>query len=352
MRFRLLAAAVLAASAARASNVSDQLSVNDTQATATNPRSGNVSDNLALDLDLNDQWSVNLGGTVTAEQATPAAARGQFGTSGSVLTMISAGVDWDASDHWSFGLDLDYAPQSTQDVGTEIAVGTATGQALVQSKTSQLDAGLDVSYDTAGESNLEWYFSAGLSATHQGIDQQILRAHVGTLTLADIKRLCASQPKRPVCKALLNSQASVSLDSGKLSLGATATAWRDTDLTLSGDFYHYQQDPASVAYPSLALAHLGVGIPIAPLTYLLRFEVAHRFGDLQAKVWLQGGKYAAGTGADSTKGIGVKVQYKLTRTFKMWVAASGQSDLAEPDPSLPTEESKSSTIALGAQYRF
>jgi len=47
MRYRLLFAVALAAAGARASNVSDQLSVNSTQATATNPRSGNVSDNLA-----------------------------------------------------------------------------------------------------------------------------------------------------------------------------------------------------------------------------------------------------------------------------------------------------------------
>ena len=360
MRFRLLLAAALAAAGARASDVSDQLSVNNTQATSTNPRSGNVSDNLGLDLDLSDKWSFNAGMTVTAESATPAASKGQFGTSGSVLTNFSAGVDWDATDNWSAGLSLDYSPQSTQDVGTDVSFtdakgATVTGQALVQSITSQVDGGFDVSYDTAGDSNLEWDFTAGLTGTHQGIDQAITRAHVGTLTLAQIEALCASQPKRKICAALLRSQTAVSLDSEKLSLGATATAYRDTDLTLSVDLYHYEQDPASVAYPSLAAAHLGTGIPIAPLEYLVRSEVLHRWGDFQARLWVQAGKYEPGTGGDNTKAIGVKLQYKFTKTFKMWLSASGQSDLDAPDPGppiLPGQVSKSGTIAVGGQYRF
>ena len=358
MRYRLFLAVALAAAGARASNVSDQLSVNSTQATATNPRSGNVSDNLAATFDLSEKWSLNAGATLTAEGATPAASAGQFGTSGSVLTMFSAGLDWDATDNWSFGLDLDVSPQSTQQVGADISVLTATGQtisgqALIQSQTSEFDGGLDVTYDTAGESDLEWLFNAGVSGTHLATDQLITRAHIGTLSFAQLKALCASQPKRKVCEALGTATA-VTLDSEKFSLAATATAWRDTDLTLSGDVYHYEQDPKSVLYPSLTAMHLGMGMPIAPLKYLARAEVLHRFGDFSAKLWVQGGEYEAGT-ADSTKAIGAKLQYKFTRTFKMWLSASGQSDLGAPDaatPNQPGQVSKSSTIAMGAQYRF
>jgi len=355
MRFRLLLAAALAASAARASNVSDQVSVNNTQATDTNPRSGNVSDNLSASFDLSEKASLNLGATLTAEGATPAASRGQFGTSGSVLTMFSAGLDWDMTDNWSFGVDLDVSPQSTQQVGTDISVVDATGrtldgQALIDSKSSQFDGGVDLSYDTAGESGLEWYFSAGIAGTHLSSEQSITRAHIGTLSFAQLKTACAAQPGRRVCKAL-SSQSNVSLDSEKLSLAATATAWRDTDLTVSGDLYHYEEDPQSVLYPSLVAAHLGMGMPIAPLAWLARVELLHRFGDFSAKVWAQGGKYEAGT-ADNTKALGVKLQYKFTKSFKMWVSASGQSDIGAPDATQPAQESRSGTVAMGGQYRF
>ena len=354
MRMRsIFTVTLLTAAAARASNVSNQISVNNTQETATNPRSGNVSDNLSASFDLSDKWSLDAGITLTAESATPAATRGGFGTSGSLLTMLSAGVNFDATDNWSLSLDGNFAPQSTQSVGTEISIGTATGQALVTSQSSEVDGTAEVSYDTAGDSGLEWNFSLGLSGEHQAIDQAITRARVGTLTLAQIKALCAAQPKRKVCEALRDRTA-VTLDSEKLSLAATSTIANDTDVTLSGDLYHYEQDPAEVAYPSVVAARLGTGMPIAPLQYLIRAEVAHRFGDFMAKLYAQGGKYETGTGADNTKAIGLKLQYKFTKTFKLWLSASGQTDSSEPDPqggSTPPD-SKSSTIALGGQYRF
>jgi hypothetical protein len=355
MRFRLLLAVALASAAARASNVSDQLSVNNTQATTTNPRSGNVSDNLSASFDLAENVSLDLGATLTAESATPAAARGQFGTSGSVLTLFSAGLDWDVTDNWSLAFDADVSPTSTQEVGTDISVVDATGrtlngQALIDSQSSQYDGGFDLSYDTAGESNLEWYLSAGVTGTHVATNQAVTRAHIGTLSFAQIKSLCAAHPGSKVCQAI-NTQTAVTLDSEKFSLAATATAWRGTDLTLSGDVYHYEQDPKSVLYPSLVAAHLGMGMTIAPLAYLARAEILQRFGDFSAKLWVQGGQYEAGT-ADSTKGIGVKLQYKFTKSFKTWITASGQSDITEPDATTPGQTIKSSTIALGAQYRF
>ena len=352
-------AILLAAAAARASDVSDQLSVNSAQATATQPRSGNVSDNLAATFTLGEQWSIDLGATLTAESATPAASKGQFGTSGSVLTMFSLGADYDATDNWSFGLSADLSPSSTQQVGTDFTLPTAsgstvTGQALVQSATSQFDATAEAAYDTAGDSDLEWDFSAALTGSHESTDQQITRAHVGTVTLAQLKSICAAQPKRKVCQALSASSA-VSLDSEKLSLSVTPTLYKDTDVSLSADLYHYEEDPASIAYPSLAAAHLGTGMPVAPLKYLARLDVLHRFGDFSAKLWVQAGKYEDGTGEDSTRAIGLKLQYKFNKKVKAWLTVSGQADSAAADPattSAAPEDSKSSTISLGGQYRW
>ena len=49
----------------------------------------------------------------------------------------------------------------------------------------------------------------------------------------------------------------------------------------------------------------------------------------------------------TTAGAGLKAQYKFTRSFRMWASLAGQNDV---DPS--GEASQSSTVALGAGYRF
>ena len=58
-----------------------------------------------------------------------------------------------------------------------------------------------------------------------------------------------------------------------------------TDLTLSADYYHYTQDATQAAYASLIFnGRGGAGVPVAPLQYLIRPEVAHRFGEDAADV--------------------------------------------------------------------
>ena len=71
MRFRVISLAFLLAAGARASSVTDEIGVNTTQATDSNPRSGNVSDSLNAALDLTDHWSLNLGALITLEGQTP-----------------------------------------------------------------------------------------------------------------------------------------------------------------------------------------------------------------------------------------------------------------------------------------
>src|SRR5207248_10328111 len=57
----------------------------------------------------------------------------------------------------------------------------------------------------------------------------------------------------------------VTLDSERLSANVSATLFTDTDVTLSGDYYVYQQNPAQVGFFTLVAAGRGAGVPIAPL---------------------------------------------------------------------------------------
>src|SRR5205085_7319885 len=88
----------------------------------------------------------------------------------------------------------------------------------------------------------------------------------------------------------------VTLDSERFSANVSATLFTDTDVTLSGDYYVYQQNPAQVGFFTLVAAGRGAGVPIAPLRYEVRPEVVHRFGDLSARLWVQAGEYVPGTG--------------------------------------------------------
>lgn len=358
MRHSLLLALVLVAFGARGSNISDELSVTNSQETPANPRSSFVTESLLGSIDLSDQWTLDLGAALTLEGKTAAAERGQFGSSGSAVTVLSAGVDYAPDDHWTTGVSFDFSPQSTQFAGTELQITTARGatstaQTLVRSTSSNLSEGVNVSYDTAGDSDLEWSFGGSLQASQFGTDQAITRVRYGNgaLTPAQLLALCRGSARRcPTAILHVLGATPATLDSERLQLDATATLDKDTDLTLSGSYYHYEQDPAQVGLFGFESVRQSVsggnGLPIAPLQYLIRPEVTRRAGDFSVKLWVQAGQYVAGTG-QSTAGIGARLQYRFTRAFKLWLIASGENDVDDQGMS-----SKSGTLAMGAGYRF
>lgn len=352
---RLALAAALAASAARATSITNEIGVNTTQSSDTNPRSGSVSDTLAGTIDITDQWTLDLGATLTLQGETPAAESGGFGTSGSAVSMFMIGLDWDISDHVTLGLLGRYSPPSTQDAGTSIALATGDVDALVESRTSEHGAGFDLSYDTAGDSDFEWAVMGGVSVNSLDTHQRVTEARTATgrvLTAAEIQAACAARTAacRPRLLATLKDQP-FTLDSERLTAAATVTAFRDTDVGLGGDYYLYTQDPTQLGYFSVAAAGRtavlgGNGVPIAPLHWLMRPEVTHRFGDFSARLWLQFGRYAPGTG-QNTSGAGLRLQYKFTRNFRLWLTATGQRDT--DDAGYVT---KSGGLALGTGWRF
>jgi hypothetical protein len=352
MRFRLLVILALFAASAGAHNVSDELTSSSTDATTANPRSGAVSDQLNASFDLNDEWTVSAGASLTAEGKTAALSRGAFGTSGGLVTSFSVGVDWQANDSWGIGLSFDYSPENTQFAGTQVLVNAGGNQAdaLLRSKSLQAEGGLEVTYDTAGESDLEWSFGGGVTTTHLDTDQAITRVRTSNgaaATPQQIKDYCASHKCPRALLDALRVQTGVTLDSQRLSATATAILWKDTDLTLSGDYYVYDQDPTQVGYYSVArIGQIGNGLNIAPVQFSVRPEVLHRFGGFSVKLWVQAGQYVSGAGQGTTS-AGLKLQYKFTKTFKMWATGSVEHDFDEGG-----NETKSNSISVGAGYRF
>ena len=94
MRLRPFLTLLVTATAATASSVRDEAVVNTVQPTAANPRSSSFTDSLNGSIDLSNEWTLNLGGSLTMQGRTPASQRGQFPESASVVTVLSAGADW------------------------------------------------------------------------------------------------------------------------------------------------------------------------------------------------------------------------------------------------------------------
>ena len=342
MRLAGFASALLVAAAANASSVSDQVTVGSTQATPQSPRAASVSNLLRASFDLGESWIFTADAQITAEEAAP----GPSGTPipfqerGGLVTDFSASVDWEATDNWTLGASIGFSPRSTTTtVGPVTVIDPSTGRpanadGLIRVTNESAYAELLAGYDTAGDSNLEWSFSGAVSLNR----------------FETFQRLEAAQLDRGRLIAVNEVRASGELRSARLSGGATATLFADTDLGLDADYYAYADDPRTLGYSSVGGAirsgAVGAGIPIAPLRYLLRPEVTHRFGNFSVKLWAQAGRYMPGTG-QGTAGAGLKAQYRFTRWFRMWAGVGGQRDV---DPS--GQATLTVAFSLGAGYRF
>lgn len=356
-RVALIALAVCAA--ARADSVTNQILVSGTQATEGNPRSTIFTDFLSASFNAGSDWTLSAGASLTLQGRTPTATRSQFGESSSAVTFFTGAADWSVTEGLSVGGTIDVSPKSTQFAGTPIPLlqnnRVVIADAQVRSATSQLAAGVDASWDSLGKSDLEWSFTGGVQFSHYDIDQGIPRARLpngATLTSAQIRQdataYCSANPlRRTYCNAVLGTLNGVpkTLDFERLSAGATATLFRDTDVSLFGDAYVYNQDPTGTFF-GLAAAGRGPGLPIAPLRYVVRPEVQQRFGDFSARLWLEGGEYLSGTGG-TTSGVGLKLQYRFTKAWRAWLTAAGQRDVDAGN-----NITRSGSLAAGAGYRW
>jgi hypothetical protein len=351
MHGRAAALAILAsAAAAQASSVTNEVIANSSTTSGANPRSGAFTNALHASFDLGDAWAVDAGLALTFEGSAPS----QFAGSGSLVTLLTAGADWSPRDNLSFGIDLELSPRSTQLAGTQVTIQRTNGQeaaadALVRSQILQAGFGLDATWYSGGFSDLEWSLDGGISYSHYDVDQGISEVRIGSTveTAASIQEDCNAHPRRcnrSLLSALRNTP--VALDFERLSAGATATIQRDTDLTLGGDWYVYQHDPADVSYYGLAAAGRGPELPLAPLRFMLRPEVLRRFGAFSARLWLEAGEYVSGTG-QGTAGIGTRLQYRFGKAWRGWLRLSGHRDVDETG-----NATRSGTLAAGVGYRW
>jgi hypothetical protein len=357
----VLGPATSAKSADSRAAISEEIGTSQPDSTAQNPVGATFTNNLTGIINLGDHWSIDLGLLVSLAKGSPPPAGSNFKDSGGHVSLFTLGADWDSGDHWSFGLLTDLSPKSTTNSSTTLNTQMGNNGATTQTDarlgvtSSDLDLQAGASYDTNGESNLEWLFTGNLTGSHLDTNQQVTavydRQTMRDLDAAQLRAYCASHPKP--CGKSLNSalqDRDYHLDSLKLDLGGTATIFTSTDIALTGGLYLYAQDPGEVGYFNVATSGRalagGAGVPIAPLRANGRLDLVHRFGDLSIRVWGSAGQYAV-AGDGTTYGSGIRVQYKFTRTFRMWLSGNVQHDVDDTGNNFSTRG-----LSLGAGLRF
>jgi hypothetical protein len=303
-----------------AASVSDETSINNTSPTQANPRAGSVSNSLNATFDVGKSWSVLTGALLTIEEPTPAPPGSAFGDRGGLVGTLSAGAEYRPDDSWTFGLLGDFSPKSTQRSGTQLSITSSTGvdttgNALLRVTSSNADLQLSAAYDSPRDASLEWSVTGGVTATRFVTDQRIvaLQEANGTVaTTAAIVNYCQTHTCSKALLYVIGPKPKAILDSARLSLSGTLTFWQDTDLTISGDYYGYVQDPIEVGYFSVGATGRtqiagGSGVPMAPLRYLVQPELTQRLGDFSVRLWARAGRYVTGA-AQTTRRVGAKLK--------------------------------------------
>ena len=344
---RTLVIALLVPGLALASSVSDELTVDSTKATQENPQTGSVSDRLSGDFDVGDTWAVHADLTLTHEGATPPSLGSPFPDTGGNVVAIGLGAEWDATDHWSFDLDVNLSPSSDTTSNTGIDFESATGvttSADANLRTTASSSGLDVaaSWGTNGDSDYETAIDLNVGGNRFSSTQKVtaIETRNGPVSSTTLTNYCnrvlssttSTRAARALCSQLLPTLKGEpsQLGQGVVGLGVTETFFLDTDATLSGTYDFYSQDPTTVGFFTLATAgrrtaSLGEGVQIAPLRWTLRPDVMHRFGKLTGELWYEHGQYVAGQG--HSERVGLKFFYKFNKTYKAWLSGTGQADV-------------------------
>ena len=342
-----------------AGSVSDEVTTDKSDSTPDNPRAGGFSNHLAASFNLGEKWAIDAGFDYSSTDGTPPATGSAFGDNGGKATSFSFGTDWDPNDHLSLGASLGFSPKASTLSVTNLTVTAGavdtSYDARLRADNSAAVAGLTASWDTAGDSDLEWTFSGAVTGSHLDTTQ-VVTALAGqngkVITKQALIAYCNGGPNR--CKKSLRQalkEQQYSLDSAELGASVMATVFTDTDLRVGADIWAYNQDPNDVGFFSITGGKSGGvsgggGVPIAPMRGDVKVEVTHRFGNFSARAAFSGGSYVAGTGG-GTYGGGLRFQYKFNKSFRLWLALSARHDVDATGL-----DSVSRSGSLGAGLRF
>lgn len=280
-----------------------------------------------------------------------------------LLHQLSAGVDHGVSMHWRLSALLDAGLPAAS--VTPLPPTLRLADVRLRSESTRGGLTLRAAWDSAGLSDLEWGFDAGLSASVSRLQRSLLARERPAL---GGRRFQAG----PVEESLVQLRPSA---------GLLLVLWLDTELSLRGSHALSSRDPLTVGQltaaqldaafaeetgrardttlrlrernrielvrAELAGASAAEGLLTAPILFDTRLALSHRFGSrLRGQLSYAFTRYVPSQGA--THVLGTRWSLRLAEGWRAWAGVSLQRDLFEDGGPPDT----AGLLTLGGEYSF
>lgn len=342
----------LSALAASASDVGVELSGGGTRATVNNPRSGYYGALVNGAWDINDTFGLNGAAGFLHDNGTQ-------NTPGTNIWLFQLAADALLSEHFLLSAGLTASPSSSGESETSITADfprlgrTVTVPAEIRTTSSSLGGIAMLAWATHGDGNWEHGLNGSAQLTRFGVTEKLTPDLSGLplkdrVTAKEVESACANHLELAGCRVLTQPQNAALLQT-RLQLAYIATLFGNNDLGLDFSYYLYDHDPTQTGFFSVAtFGRVSLGDTpnaIAPIQWTLKPSYVHRFGKVTLKLWVQYGQYVPGQGYDTA--AGAKLEWKITRHWKVYLLAQGQRDVDASGAALG-----SGSGVLGATWTF
>jgi hypothetical protein len=365
---RLLLLVLLAAGPVRAHSVSNELALGLYQNSPNTPQSAYVADQLTFRFELDDAWTLKLGGTYTHDGETPPQQGEVFGTSSAQVLGVVGGLEFQASPRVDLYLDVSGSPSASQRFGTTLpppSDGTPGTEIQVHNESASVGVLFGASFILGGTEFLETVLggtvldvSAGwtLMSTHQRLDAAVDPRTGQPVSGATFETICKVFPNTRGCQKLrtLLKGGTDTINQFMLSAALLQPVGGRTDVGLSASVYVYDQDPLSASFftnVAQQLTSLGGGFPLAPQRWSISPMLEQRIGSWSFSPWYQYLQYVSDYGQAHVAGLRISV--KIGTAWTVWAAGSLQWDILNDSPPLTgTTLLTSGRVALGFRAGF
>ena len=375
----LAATMAFAPSAGFASNIGTSYSQNRTPATDGYPASGGQSLSLSGSWDATDTLSLDPNVSMYKGNATTDASGVVTPGTSSWTLGLGAGYTW--GDHWMFGVAGSLAPATIGKNATTLTLENDKGQAVdvhgsLSDKSGSQGVELSASYDSAGESNLEWGVAVALPVNRYATTQTFAPDAANAenpkfVTLAQKKCTVEAQkglPPSDLCKTLaaMSKPQGDSILEVPLNVSLSLTLWEFSGVSLGLTKYIYSKEPSEVGYFTLTSANrqaakstvdkapkgaadrtgamsFGSGIATGSTDTSVSLGASHKVGDF--KFGVTAARTAYREDAGSNLSLSAKVYWKLNKTWRIGINGSGQRDTDSAGVN-------TSSFSAGANLRF
>jgi hypothetical protein len=359
----LLAAASTAA--AQSLSVRDDVSVQATRSSPSNPSASYLSNRLELSIDAEEGVSARIGFAYTHDQALPSATGAVFGTSAADSVAVFVGADWEVNERLALIGDVALSPTSTQTLATSVQYSKSSAplDAQLQSSTESVafTVGLDVLLGQLGPGAGAGMVNGSLTVATFNITQRLTRLEQqngAIVSGSELAKQCRSATEPALvrrCQVLVPALdgVPVTLRQVVIATGGVIPVAPSLDLSLQGELYVYNQDPNALGFfgqqgvargvPGVALG----AVPLAPLAMDVRPELRWHVGRWSVDGWYQFGLYFGGEG--TSHALGAAATFRVNSIWRLTLSASATLDFLQASESTTT---LSGWLSFGVRARF